>query len=149
MADQKLTALDAATTLGDADLIYVVDDVAGTPASKKLTGANLLGPARTTVAISTQTGSYTTVLSDAGKVVRVNSATAATVTIPPASSVAYNTGTIIGVRQAGAGQVTVAAGSGVTINTPETLVLKGQWSEVSLHYIGSDVWDLAGDVEAA
>jgi len=41
MADQKLTALDAATTLGDADLIYVVDDVAGTPASKKLTGANL------------------------------------------------------------------------------------------------------------
>ena len=43
MADQKLTALDAATTLGDADLIYVVDDVAGTPASKKLTGANLKG----------------------------------------------------------------------------------------------------------
>jgi len=41
MADQKLTALDAATTLGDADLVYVVDDVAGTPASKKLTGANL------------------------------------------------------------------------------------------------------------
>ena len=41
MADQKLTALDAATTLGDADLVYVVDDVAGTPTSKKLTGANL------------------------------------------------------------------------------------------------------------
>ena len=43
MADQKLTALDAATTLGDADLIYVVDDVAGTPTSKKLTGSNLKG----------------------------------------------------------------------------------------------------------
>ena len=41
MADQKLTALDAATTLGDADLVYVVDDVAGTPTSKKLTGADL------------------------------------------------------------------------------------------------------------
>ena len=41
MADQKLTALDAATTLGDADLVYVVDDVAGTATSKKLTGANL------------------------------------------------------------------------------------------------------------
>jgi len=41
MADQKLTALDAATTLGDADLVYVVDDVAGTPTSKKLTGSNL------------------------------------------------------------------------------------------------------------
>lgn len=101
------------------------------------------------VDISAQTGSYTTVLADAGKVVRVNSATAVTVTVPPASSVAYVTGTIIGVRQAGAGQVTVAAGSGVTINTAETLVLQGQWSEVSLHYVGSDVWDLAGDTVAA
>jgi len=41
MADQKLTQLDAATTLADDDLVYVVDDVAGTPGSKKLTGANL------------------------------------------------------------------------------------------------------------
>jgi hypothetical protein len=42
MANQKTTALTALTTLADADLFYVVDDVAGTPTSKKLTAANLL-----------------------------------------------------------------------------------------------------------
>lgn len=41
MADTELTGLPAASTLADADLLYVVDDVAGTPTSKKLTGADL------------------------------------------------------------------------------------------------------------
>jgi hypothetical protein len=46
MADQKLTALTAVTDIADTDLLYVVDGVGGTPASKKITGANL----KTTVA---------------------------------------------------------------------------------------------------
>ncbi len=37
MADTKLTALSAIGTLDAADLLYAVDDVAGTPASKKVT----------------------------------------------------------------------------------------------------------------
>lgn len=37
MADTKLTALTALTTPTGADLIYIVDDVAGTPTSKKIT----------------------------------------------------------------------------------------------------------------
>ena len=37
MADSKLTALTALGTPADADILYVVDDPAGTPVSKKVT----------------------------------------------------------------------------------------------------------------
>lgn len=41
MADKKITELTALTTLDDADLFAVVDDVAGTPVTKKITAANV------------------------------------------------------------------------------------------------------------
>lgn len=40
MADTKLTGLTAATTATTDDLLYIVDDPAGTPTSKKITVAN-------------------------------------------------------------------------------------------------------------
>ena len=44
MADLKITELDAlGTTPNDADILAIVDDVAGTPLTKKVTVANLLG----------------------------------------------------------------------------------------------------------
>lgn len=45
MADSKLTALTADTAPVDADLVYTVDDVAGTPTSKKVTLANFAAAA--------------------------------------------------------------------------------------------------------
>lgn len=41
MADVKVTALTAITSVSSDDLLYVVDDPGGTPASKKITFANL------------------------------------------------------------------------------------------------------------
>lgn len=41
MADQKITALAATTTLADADLVPVVTDVGTTPTNKKITVANV------------------------------------------------------------------------------------------------------------
>mgnify|MGYP003347753079 CR=1 FL=1 len=41
MADKKITALTALTTLSDDDLFVVVDDPSGTPTSKKITAANV------------------------------------------------------------------------------------------------------------
>lgn len=41
MADSKLTALAAITTASTDDLLYVVDDPGGTPASKKITFDNV------------------------------------------------------------------------------------------------------------
>lgn len=43
MADAKLTALTAETSPTTDDLLYLVDDPAGTPASKKITLADLFG----------------------------------------------------------------------------------------------------------
>lgn len=42
MANQKTTALTALTSLAGADLFYVIDDVAGTATSKKITASNVL-----------------------------------------------------------------------------------------------------------
>ena len=103
----------------------------------------------TTVTANTQTASYTLVLSDAGKAVEMNVGTANDLTVPPNSTVAFPVGTVVEVCQIGAGVTTIVAGAGVTINTPETLVLAGQWSTVSLRKRATDVWVLAGYTTAA
>lgn len=40
MSDKKITQLSALLALDDTDLLVVVDDVAGTPTTKKITVAN-------------------------------------------------------------------------------------------------------------
>jgi len=92
--------------------------------------------------------SYTTVLSDAGKLVELNNASAITLTVPPSSSVAYSTGSQIQLLQTGVGQVTVVGGSGVTVNATPGLKLRAQWSSAALIYRGSNTWVLVGDVTA-
>ena len=64
---------------------------------------------------NTQTGSYTTVLTDAGKVITMSNGSATTVTIPANASVAYVIGTRINILNLGAGACTPTAGAGVTI----------------------------------
>jgi hypothetical protein len=43
MADQKLTQLTEATSANDGDILYLVTDTGGTPASRKISKTNLLG----------------------------------------------------------------------------------------------------------
>lgn len=57
MADAKLTALTEETTPVDADLLYLVDDVAGTPTSKKITWANIKAAIRSALVSDTAYGS--------------------------------------------------------------------------------------------
>lgn len=88
-----------------------------------------------------RTGSYTLTLSDAGKVVEVDSATAATITVPLNSAVPFPVGVIIGVYQVGVGIVSIAGASGVTVRNPGDLV---QFKEGSLRKRGPDEWVLVG-----
>ncbi len=60
-------------------------------------------------------GNYTAVLEDEGCIVRFNSTSAQTFTIPPSSSVAFPIGSTLGVFQNNTGATTVAAGAGVTL----------------------------------
>jgi len=101
------------------------------------------------VEANVQTASYTLTADDAGKAVEMDVAGSNDLTVPPNSSVAFPAGTVVEVAQVGAGQTTIVAGSGVTVRTPETLVLSGQWSTVSLRKRGTDEWLLVGDVEAS
>lgn len=92
---------------------------------------------------------YTLVLTDQGKTVNFTGASAATLTIPPNSSVAFPTSpaTVIYVAQGGAGSVTVAAGVGVTLVNPyNSFVIAARYGEVKLTKIGTDTWRLNGEV---
>jgi DNA-binding FrmR family transcriptional regulator len=98
--------------------------------------------------INAQTVSYTLVIGDKGKVVKVSNASANNLTVPLNSSVAFGVNTVIHLFQEGAGQTTVVATGGVTIRTPATLLLRGQYSMATLLKIGTDEWVLSGDLEA-
>lgn len=93
--------------------------------------------------VNTQTGSYTLVLSDKAKEVRMNVAGANDITVPPNSSVAFPVGSMITLTQYGAGQTSVIAGSGVTIRTSAgNLLSPGQYSPMVLRKIATDEWYL-------
>jgi hypothetical protein len=97
------------------------------------------------VQLNTQTGtSYTLVLTDQGKAVEMNNASANTLTVPPNSSVAFPVGTIIEVCQIGAGQTTIAPGSGVTLRNTSGLKLQLQYSSASLRKRATDEWVATG-----
>jgi hypothetical protein len=118
--------------------------------AQTLTNKTLTSP-KVNLGINAQTGtSYTFVLDDAGKLVTASNASAITVTIPPASSVAYPVGTQLNIVQKGAGQVTFAQGSGVTINstgaTATAPKLRVRYSSATAVYEGSDVWYVLGDI---
>jgi hypothetical protein len=98
--------------------------------------------------INAQTVSYTLVIGDKGKVVKVSNASANNLTVPLNSSVAFAVNTVIYLFQEGAGQTTVVATGGVTIRTPATLLLRGQYSMATLFKIGTDEWVLSGDLGA-
>lgn len=99
--------------------------------------------------INTQTGtSYTLVLSDAGKLVTLDNASAIALDIPTNASVAFPIGTIVDIAQLGAGQVTVG-GTGVTINSADgDKKLRVRYSSASLIKTATDTWLLVGDIAA-
>lgn len=98
--------------------------------------------------ITESTTARTLGLTDAENYIRFNNAAAKTLTVPTNATVAFPIGTTISGNSATAGQLTIVAASGVTINTPETLKLRARaFTSFVLTKIGTDVWDLAGDLE--
>ena len=99
-----------------------------------------------------QTGTtYTFVAADAEKLTTASNAAAVTLTIPPASSVAWPDNTVLRVVNYGAGAVTIDGGSGVTVtNTASTIAQYG--AAVAIR-TGSDAWTVVpfggGDIPAA
>lgn len=126
------------------------DTLVGKATTDTLTNKTVTDPVMVET-VNAQTGTtYTPVLSDAKQMVTLNNASAITVTIPPASSVAYTAGSKIDFIAKGAGQVSFAQGSGVTIRstgaTATAPKLRVQYSAATCWYEGSDVWYIVGDL---
>lgn len=99
-----------------------------------------------------QTGTaYTFVAADAEKLTTASNGSAVTLTIPPASSVAWPDNTVLRVVNYGAGAVTIDGGSGVTVTNTATTV--AQYGAAVAIRTGSDAWTVVpfggGDIPAA
>jgi len=131
VADNDFLRVDG-TAIEGRSASQVLDDIGAMPISQT---------------INAQTGTtFVPALSDAAQLVTLNNASAISVAFPPNSSVAYAIGTRIDFIQIGAGQVTFAGGTGVTVNATPTLKMRAQHSAASCIKIGTDTWQLVGDL---
>jgi hypothetical protein len=100
---------------------------------------------------NTQTASYTLALTDLGKSVEMNSASATVLTVPPNSSVAFAIGACIEVCRLGAGSVTITPGVAVTLRNrldpagTASHTISSQYSSVALRKRATDDWVMVGD----
>ena len=119
-------------------------------ASQVLTAAEQNALATAMIAINAQTGTtYTTVLTDDGKLITCSNASAIALTIPPNSSVAYGIGTQINIAQLGAGTVTITAGAGVTLNSAGSkLKTDAQYAVATCVKTDTNTWFVVGNVKA-
>jgi len=152
LTNKTLTApvISTISNTGTLTLPTSTDTLVGRATTDTLTNKTLTSPtindARQNITLNAQTGTtYTLVLTDNGRLVTLNNASAITLTVPLNSSVAFATGAIINLQRIGAGSVTVAGASGVTV-TGTALTLRAQYSAASLIKTGTDSWTLVGDL---
>ena len=120
------------------------------PSGLSAAGATFSGPIISTGyqissgAINGQTGSYSLVAGDNGKIVTMNVASANNLTVPASLAVGFNC-TVI---QLGAGQTTILA-SGTTLNSYQGyLKISGQHGSASIVGYTSNVYNVAGNLSA-
>jgi hypothetical protein len=96
--------------------------------------------------INAQATGYTLALSDAGRLVTVNTTTGVNILIPPVSSVSWATGTHVDLLRLGTGPVAVTGATGVTVNATPGASLRAIYSAATcIHYEG-DKWVVVGDL---
>ena len=138
MADKKITALNAATSLSTDDLFHVVDDPSGSPTNKKITAANVFEKIPTFIGLAgteTKTDSDTALsLLTAVSLLSGSQTTLANATISGQIKIIIATG----VGSATDVDLTATLGAGVTYTfqtVGETLVLMwtgAAWAVLSI-----------------
>jgi hypothetical protein len=96
--------------------------------------------------VKEETDSYTVIVSDAGKLIKLTKSTGLTLTIPTESAQSFGVGQQVNIIQYGAGQVTVTGDTGVTVRSTPTSKLRTQYSTAVLVKIDTNEWVLAGDL---
>lgn len=103
--------------------------------------------ARSLIQENIQTESYTLQLSDRNKVVAMNNAASAVVTVPTNASVAFPIGSIVNVYAMSNQTITIAGASGVTVRNAGRLFER--YVEVSLRKRATDEWVASGNIVPA
>lgn len=131
-------------TLGTAAATAATDYATAAQGAKANTALQVATPQP----INAQTGAYTLVSADAGKMVKMTLAAAADLTVP---ANVFTAGQRVDIADRGTARVTVVAGSGMTINPPAggSLVMEGQYSAASLFFWSATEADLIGLVAAS
>jgi len=172
MANKKFTDLDNLATPNGADVMAIVDDVAGTPTTKKVTATNLM----TLAPVQSVAGRTGTVTVDAGDLTdgdfggtailgfdaSINDQTGTTYTLLSSDNgkvVVLNNGSAVTVTvpsglgagfncsfiQKGAGQVSFAASSTTINNRQSHTKINAQYGVASIVAYAADTFVLAGD----
>jgi hypothetical protein len=172
MANKKFTDLDNLATPNGADVMAIVDDVAGTPTTKKVTATNLM----TLAPVQSVAGRTGTVTVDAGDLTdgdfggtailgfdaSINDQTGTTYTLLSSDNgkvVVLDNGSAVTVTvpsglgagfncsfiQKGAGQVSFAASSTTINNRQSHTKINGQYGVASIVAYAADTFVLAGD----
>lgn len=96
--------------------------------------------------INDQTGTtYTLVVADIQKLVRLTNAASIALTVPTNAAQAIAIGSQIRIAEFGVGTVTID-GAGVTLNTADDLILGTQHEGALLIKVGTDEWDIIKDL---
>jgi hypothetical protein len=96
-----------------------------------------------TSVVKTYTADHTLTLDDKFAVVRMDTATAVNLTVPPETDVAFDIATQIDIGQIGAGELTIVAGLGVTIHSTDGLVYDEQYRYGRLRYVAFNTWEFS------
>lgn len=137
--------VEAAENLGVLQIAEALSELSGVAATAR---DNIQAePQKVSLGEVEFTGSDTLELTDAGKVIKTNSASANNLTVPPNGTVAFALRTKIDIYQYGAGQTTLVPGSGVTIRSRGAkLKFAGQYAGATLYKIGTNEWIVWGDL---
>jgi hypothetical protein len=101
------------------------------------------------VDLDRKTADYTLVLTDAGKVIEINSGSSENVTIPPNSGVAFPLGTQVVIVRLGSGAVVIVEGSGVTTRSDgDKAKIKSQYSSCVLIKHETNEWYILGNLDS-
>jgi hypothetical protein len=96
----------------------------------------------------TITSSVTLNINNKNRILKVNSSSAITLTIPSNASVPFPINTEVAIIREGSGTVSIAPESGVTLlSTDSKRKIKGQYSSAALLKTASDTWLLIGSIE--